>query len=71
MEDLSKYINAYLSYLPCDIHVKTKINKIKQLMSFLFKGSPQLLSKRQTILTATNIDLDSFLKFSLALLLES
>ena len=71
VEDLSRYINAYLSYLPCEIHVKTKINKIKQLMGFLFKGSPQLLSKRQTILTATNIDLDSFLKFSLALLLES
>jgi nifR3 family TIM-barrel protein len=69
-EDLSKYVNAYLSYIPCDMPVKTKINKLKQLMSFLFKGSPQLLSKRQSILTTTYTDVDSFCKFSLAKLVE-
>jgi tRNA-dihydrouridine synthase C len=70
-EDLSRYVNVYLSYIPCDISVKTKINKLKQLMSFLFKGSQQLFSKRQSILTTTYTDLDSFLKFSLAKLVEA
>lgn len=70
-EDLSRYINIYLSYIPCDMPVKTKINKLKQLMSFLFKGSQQLLNKRESILTTTCTDLDSFLKFSLAKLVEA
>lgn len=69
-EDLSKYINVYLSHIPRETPAKTKINKMKQLMSFLFKGSPELLNKRQTVLTTTYTDLDSFLQFSLPLLLE-
>lgn len=71
IENLSKYIHVYRSHISCDIPVKTKINKLKQLMSFIFRGSPQLLSKRQAVLTNTDTDLDSFLQFSLTLLEES
>lgn len=70
-EDIAKYINVYRGYLPSEIPVKTKINKMKQLMSFLFKASPQLLNKRQTLLTNTETDLDSFLQFAITLLLET
>jgi nifR3 family TIM-barrel protein len=70
-EDLSKYITAYLDFIPTEIPIKTRINKLKQLMGFIFKGSPELLSKREAMLKTTYTDLDSFLQFSLALLQSS
>lgn len=69
-EDLSRYINVYLSNIPLEMPVKSKISKMKQLMGFLFKATPQLLEKRQTMLTASYADLEDFLQFSLALLFE-
>lgn len=70
-EDLVLYIHAYRSFLPPEIPEKTKINKMKQLMGFLFKSNPGMLSKRQTVLTNTDTTLDSFLQFSLTLLQDS
>jgi hypothetical protein len=49
---------------------KTKINKIKQLLGFLFQKSPDLIEKRQTMLTNTETDLDSFIKFCITLLMK-
>lgn len=69
-EDLAKYIHVYRSCIPSDLPIKTHINKLKQLMGFLFKGTTQLLSKRQTVLTNTDTDVDSFLQFCIALLHE-
>ena len=68
-EKLVRYINAYRQYTPCDMPVRTQINKMKQLMGFLFKGNAELLGRRQAILTSTYTDLDSFLQFALPLLL--
>lgn len=70
-EDLCKYIHVYLQQIPSGMPRKTKIYKMKQLMGFLFKGNSQLLSKRQMMLTNTSTDLNSFLQFTLSLLLKS
>ncbi len=67
-EDLLRYLNVYLNNIPAEMPVKIKINKMKQLFSFLFKHTPELLAKRQAMLTTTYTDLDSFLQFSFALL---
>lgn len=69
-EDLCKYVHAYVEQIPKSMAKKTKINKIKQLMSFLFKANPQLSLKRQVMLSNTDTNLDSFLRFSLALLMD-
>lgn len=70
-EDLQKYIKIYLKQIPNRTSEKIKINKMKQLMGFLFKGNSQFLDKRQTMLTNTTKDLDSFMRFSISLLEKS
>lgn len=69
-QDLSYFINAYLRNIPDDMSPRTKINKLKQLMGFLFKSSTEMLGRRQTMLSSTYTDFDSFLEFSLELLLK-
>jgi tRNA-dihydrouridine synthase C len=69
-EQIEHYLKTYLSEIDPVGPSRGKINKVKQLMSFLFKGSPSLLEKRQTLLTAVYPDLDSFLKFSIPLFYE-
>ncbi len=65
---LEDYLNRYVSEIPVDMPNKTKINKMKQLMGFLFKGNPQLFSLRQTMLTTAYTTLQSFLDFAVPLL---
>lgn len=68
--DLMRYFEVYLSEVPKDMHMRVKVNKLKQLMSFLFKGNSELLKKRQSILTSQFTDHSSFLDFALPLLRE-
>lgn len=69
-EDLIRYFDVYLENIAPEMPMRTKINKMKQLMSFLFKGNEDLLNKRQQILTSTNPDLETFLHFAIPLLKE-
>lgn len=69
-EALIRYIYVYLAEIPVDLKPITKISKMKQFMSFLFKGNPKLLERRQKMLTTTYQDIDSFLAFSIPLLQE-
>ena len=50
---------------------RNKINKMKQLLSFLFKGHPMLVEKRQQMLTTSYADSDSFLRYALPLVEEA
>ncbi len=68
--DLLRYFGAYFAQMPPSMTNKIKINKMKQLMGFLFKGNTKLLEKRQSILTSTYTDIESFMQFSLPLLQE-
>lgn len=65
VEMLEGYFHAYLKEIPQDSSNKGKINKLKQLMSMLFKGKPELLAKRQEMLTQSYPDLNAFLSYCL------
>lgn len=67
-EDLSRYFSVYLKEMPLDTPVKSKIGKLKQLMSFFCKGSERLLQIRQQILSAHFEDPLLFFSFCESLL---
>jgi len=70
-EDILRYFSVYLDDIPQETSHRTRVNKLKQLMSFLFKGNPSLLKKRQQILTSQHATSDSFMEFALPLFKES
>lgn len=53
-EDLMKFFEVYLSEMPHDFSNKWRLNKLKQLLGFVFKGSPQLAEHRQSILSSSH-----------------
>jgi len=67
-EGLVRYFEVYLAEIPSDMPARNKISKMKQLMSFLFKGNEELLNQRQSILTSAHPCIDSFLDFAIPLL---
>ncbi|MBA3957444.1 MAG: tRNA-dihydrouridine synthase family protein [Parachlamydiaceae bacterium] len=67
-DNFKRYLDVYQNEMPVDMPEKTKVGKMKQLMGFLFKSSPELLEKRNTVLTTTYQDLNSFLNFSIPIL---
>ena len=67
-DDLMKYFQVYRNEVPAEIPDKTRVNKLKQLMGFFFKGNSKLLEMRQTILTSQFTDPDSFMQFALPFL---
>jgi tRNA-dihydrouridine synthase C len=67
-EDLLHYFDTYIAEIPHEIPLRTRINKLKQLLGFLFKASVSLSELRPTILTAQESDPASFLNFALSLL---
>jgi tRNA-dihydrouridine synthase C len=69
-EALHTYLETYLAHIAVDSSEKLKINKMKQLMGFLFKGNAALLQTRQQMLTTTYLDLKTFLDFAVPLLKE-
>lgn len=68
--DVLRYFSVYVNEMPEEMPIKVKVNKLKQLMSFQFKGNADLLEKRQTILTSQHASAGSFLDFALPLLKE-
>ncbi len=60
-EALHRYIDVYRAQMVEDMSERNKINKMKQLLSFLFKGSPLLLAKRQEMLTTVSPNFESFM----------
>ena len=52
-DDLMNYFSVYLEEIPIHTPMKIKINKLKQLFSFLFKRTPELLKHRQAVLTSS------------------
>lgn len=66
-EEMLGYLQTYISYIPTDSTERLKINKLKQLMGFLFKGNASLVEKRRAMLTTVYTDMQSFLDFSIPL----
>jgi tRNA-dihydrouridine synthase C len=69
-DDLIRYLEIYLAEMPPHYETKLRVNKLKQLLGFFFKGSPRLLAKRQLILTSQFEEPHSFFEFAKPLLLE-
>ena len=69
-EDLMRYIETYIAEIPAGSSERLKINKMKQLMGFLFKGGQEVLKRRQTMLTTTYTDFSTFLNFAVPHLKE-
>ncbi|MFI5334694.1 MAG: tRNA dihydrouridine synthase [Chlamydiales bacterium] len=67
-EALMRYFEIYLSEIPSQAAMRVRVNKLKQLMSFFFKGNAQLLEKRMHILTSQHPDSDSFMHFAVPIL---
>jgi tRNA-dihydrouridine synthase len=68
---LKRYFEVYLAEVPAEMSEKTKVNKMKQLMSFLFKGNEALLELRPQILRFTHPNVTAFLQETLPLLKQS
>lgn len=67
-EALACYFEVYLAEISVDMPARSKISKMKQLMSFLFKGNEELLALRQSILTSSFTTIESFLDFAIPIL---
>lgn len=63
-EDLTRYFDVYLASMAEEMPMKHRVNKLKQLLGFLFKGSPELLEDRPKILTSQYEDPYALLTFA-------
>lgn len=67
-ESLVTFFEIFTQDAPLEVPAKTRVNKVKQLMGFLFKGNPALLEKRQEILTFSCDNVDGYLAKTMPLL---
>lgn len=65
---LISYLYTYLASMAEATPARTKVNKVKQLLGFLFKASESLLSKRQSVLQMTHKDAGELIEAVLPLL---
>lgn len=65
---LQRYFHVYLSEMPAEMSEKTKVGKLKQLVTFLFKINPLLLEQRPAILRSAHLKVEDFLNEVLPLL---
>lgn len=69
-EHLINYFAVYSAAIPVHMPTRLRMNKLKQLLSFLFKANATLLEKRQKMLTFTHPDSDAFFEYATTLLKE-
>lgn len=69
-ESLLGFFNAFVEETPEDFSTRLRVNKLKQLLGFIFKGNSQLIEKRQLVLSASHTDPQTFLEYALSLLQE-
>jgi tRNA-dihydrouridine synthase C len=62
-EDLLGYFRLYCQEIASKSSPKQQVGKMKQLLSFYCKGSPELMEKRQMILSSEIADLQAFFAF--------
>lgn len=67
-EKLSRYLSIFVEAMPSEMPQRNRVNKMKQLMSFLFKGNALLVSKRQEMLTTSSNSLQEFMDKTVPLL---
>jgi tRNA-dihydrouridine synthase C len=70
-EKLLGFLDTFMAETPKDLPARLRVNKLKQLLGFIFKSNPQLIEKRQLVLSSLHHDPETFLPFVLPLLKES
>lgn len=68
--DLSAFIQVFLTELSKNFSMNLRVNKLKQLFSFLFLSNAQLMEKRQLVLRTTYSDPDALFEFAAPFLEE-
>lgn len=66
--ELENYFAVFNRENPLKVPEKTKVNKLKQLMSYLFRGNEVLQTMRLSVLTGQYEDCEALLRFALPLL---
>ncbi|MFI0434607.1 MAG: tRNA dihydrouridine synthase [Parachlamydiaceae bacterium] len=69
-ERMRLFFDTFVQNIPPDMTIRGKLNKIKQIFSFLFKGNPFLLNQRNTLLTSSHSSVESFFDFAIPLYQE-
>jgi len=67
-EDLVRFFEVFMAATPDEMSQKVKVNKLKQLMSFIFRANVRLLERRNHILTLQHQDPTAFMHEALAVL---
>lgn len=67
-QERAQFVQTYFQSIPEGSSEKLQVNKLKQLMGFLFKANKKLLQMRQEMLTMQCGSASSFLESSLSLL---
>jgi len=67
-ENLLGFLDAFIAETPEDFSAKLRVNKLKQLLGFIFKGNAKLMENRQMVLSSSHKDPKDFLEFVLPLL---
>ncbi len=69
-EDLIAYLTVYLKSMAPEAPLKFRVNKLKQLLGFIFKGNGKLLEIRQQMLSSLHETPESLLEYAKILLLQ-
>lgn len=70
-EDLLGFLETFIRDTPESFSTRLRLNKLKQLLGFMFRANPELLQKRQSVLSSSYTDPEAFLAFALPLLKEN
>ena len=67
-EELMRYLHMYVNSIPLTGRPKLRVSKLKQLLGLFFKGSPELLAKRQDLLTSSLPTPEALLDYAIPIL---
>lgn len=67
-ERLEAFFNAYLDAMAPETPARTQVNKVKQLLSYQFRGSSALLAQRDQVLQWRGTDVEGLLEIARPLL---
>lgn len=70
LEMIIEYLKRYLEVFPDSIPMKTRVNKLKQLLGFLFKNE-SLIEYRQKILVSSHETVESLLNEALSIMIQN
>jgi len=65
-----KYLSVYLANMAQEMPVQLQVNKLKQLLGFLFKRSAKLLESRILILRSSHPNPNSLLEYAKTFLIN-